>query len=217
MIPLRARSAIRPCLCLLASALIARAGLTAAGAAEPTKHEEALSPPGYTMERQGDMHDFDYFAGAWTTQQRRLKTRGAGSTKWDEPFPGTLCMNPYLDGMATVDELYFPTKGNAGLTLRTFDRATRQWSIYWVNSTTGRLDPVPVVGGFSGSRGEFYAEDRENGRPIKVRYLWNKIDRNHARWEQAFSYDDRTWETNWMADFSRADAASMCEGGRPKR
>jgi hypothetical protein len=73
------------------------------------------------------------------------------------------------------------------------------------------------VGGFNGNRGEFYAQDQVDGRPVKVRYLWLIADQNHARWEQAFSYDDRTWETNWTADFTRADPAHVCEGGRPKR
>jgi hypothetical protein len=176
----------------------------------------AAAPPGFTMARTGTVHDFDYFVGAWTTRQHKLKARGAGSTDWED-FPGTLCMTEYLGGAATVDELYFPTKGTAGLTLRTFDPARRQWSIYWVNSTTGRLDPVPTVGGFSGDRGEFYAVDQDNGRPIKVRFLWHKIDRDHARWEQAFSYDERTWETNWTADFTRADPAAACDSGRPRR
>ena len=181
----------------------------------PALAEAAAVPPGFTMSRTGDVHDFDYFAGGWTTAQHKLKSRGTGSHDWDD-FPGTLCMTPYLGGAATVDELWFPTKGTAGLTLRTFDPARRQWSIYWVNSQLGKLDPVPTVGGFSGDRGEFYALDTDNGRPVKVRYLWNKIDRDHARWEQAFSYDDRDWETNWTADFTRADA-SACEQGHPRR
>jgi hypothetical protein len=175
----------------------------------------AAVPPGYSTTRTGSSHDFDYFVGGWTTQQRRLKARGVGSTEWEE-FPGTLCMALYLDGIATVDELYMPKTGRAGLTLRTFDLDKKQWSIYWVNSTTGKLDPVPVVGGFQGDRGEFYAADREQDRPIKVRYIWTKIDHDHARWEQAFSYDDRTWETNWTADFLRADPAVACVGNRPK-
>jgi hypothetical protein len=192
------------------------ASLSVLGAASPIEAaaSDAL-PPGYTTSRTGDVHDFDYFAGAWTTTQRRLKARGVGSTEWEE-FPATLCMSLYLGGMATVDELYFPTKGWAGLTLRTFDLEKRQWSIYWVSSTTGRLD-VPVVGGFEGDHGEFYGEDRDNGCPVKVRYTWTKIDRDHARWEQAFSHDDRSWETNWRADFVRAEPAKTCEAGRPKR
>src|SRR4029453_1636685 len=162
--------------------ITACASLSVLGAASPIEAaaSDAL-PPGYATSRTGDVHDFDYFAGAWTTTQRRLKARDVGSTEWEE-FPATLCMSLYLGGMATVDELYFPTKGWAGFTLRTFDLEKRQWLIYWVRSTTGRLD-VPVVGGFEGDHGEFYAEDRDNGRPVKVRYTWTKVDRDHARWE----------------------------------
>ncbi|HEU4533557.1 MAG TPA: hypothetical protein VFS00_05545 [Polyangiaceae bacterium] len=162
----------------------------------------------------GDVHDFDYFAGAWTTRQRRLKARGVGNNEWEE-FPATLCMTPYLGGMATVDELVFPTKGWSGLTLRTFDVKKRQWSIYWVSSRTGTLG-TPVVGGFEGNRGEFYGDDEDEGRPVKVRYEWTKLDRDHARWAQAFSRDGRTWEVNWTADFTRADPATICAQGRPR-
>ena len=98
----------------------------------------AAVPPGYSTTRTGSSHDFDYFVGGWTTQQRRLKARGVGSTEWEE-FPGTECLALYLDGIATVDELYMPKTGRAGLTLRTFDSEKHQWSIYWVSSTTGRL------------------------------------------------------------------------------
>jgi hypothetical protein len=191
------------------------AGLVALASSVHAEKPETSGPPGYTIARTGDMHDFDYFQGAWTTHQRRLKARGVGSTEWEE-FPATLCMTLYLDGMATVDELYFPTKGWGGLTLRTFDVEKRQWSIYWVSSASGKLEP-PVVGGFDGDHGEFYGEDTDNGRPVKVRFTWNKLDRDHARWEQAFSYDDRAWETNWTADFARADTAATCKAGRPKR
>lgn len=190
---------------------------TAWACAEPAaeKVSEPRRPAGYTTTRTGEVHDFDYFAGGWTTRQHRLKARGVGSNEWEE-FPATLCMSPYLGGMATVDELYFPTKGWAGLTLRTFDLAKRQWSIYWVSSEKGRLEP-PVVGGFQGDHGEFYGEDQDNGRPVRVRYIWDKLDRDHARWQQALFYDDRGWETNWTADFTRADPAATCEGGRPRR
>jgi hypothetical protein len=181
----------------------------------PVQKPESSNPPGYTTRGAGDVHDFDYFAGGWTTRQRRLKARGVGSNEWEE-FPSTLCMSLYLGGIATVDELYFPTKGWAGLTVRAFDLEKRQWAIYWISSTTGKMD-VGVVGGFNGSRGEFYGEDQDSGRPVKVRYMWNKVDRDHAHWEQAFSYDNRTWETNWTAEFMRADTAKVCEAGRPKR
>src|SRR6476660_8997398 len=104
---------------------------------------------------------------------------GASAATSGRNFRPTLCMTPYLEGMATVDELYMPTKGVAGLTLRTFDPQKRQWSIYWVSSATGRLDPVAVVGGFEGNHGEFYAADHDGGRPIKIRYTWDIRDHEH--------------------------------------
>ena len=173
-------------------------------------------PPGYSTSRTGDVHDFDYFLGGWITKQRRLKARGVGSSDWEE-FPAIECLTLYLGGLATVDELYMPTKDRAGLTLRTFDLEKRQWSIFWVSSKDGKLDTDPVVGGFQGDHGEFYAQDEDDHRPVKVRYTWDKIDHDHARWQQAFSYDNRTWETNWTGDFTRADPSKVCENGRPKR
>ena len=177
---------------------------------------QAANPPGYTLSRQGDMHDFDFLAGAWTTVQRRLKARNVGSQDWIE-FPSNLCMNHYLDGIANVDELHMPTLGRRGLTLRTFDTEKRQWSIYWVATPLGRLDPIPVVGGFQAGRGEFYGEDKDGDKPVKVRFIWENLDANHARWSQAFSYDDKAWETNWTAEFTRGDPGKLCDQGRPRR
>lgn len=170
-------------------------------------------PPGYTTARTDGPHDFDYFAGGWTTVQRRLTARSVGRNAW-ETFPATLCMTPYLGGLVTADEVRFPTKGWAGFTLRSYDLARRQWSIWWISSASGCLE-APVVGGFDGDRGEFYGEDDDAGRPVKVRYAWNKRDADRARWKQAFSYDGTSWETNWTADFTRADSAETCRNGRP--
>jgi hypothetical protein len=51
-----------------------------------------------------------------------------------------------------------------------------------------------VVGGFTGDRGE----DEHDGRPVKVRFIWNRRGRDAARWEQVFAFDGRPWETNWI-------------------
>src|SRR5262245_23698073 len=102
----------------LGSLLIAAAGMIAFASCASA---EGAAPPGFTMDHRGAVHDFDYFEGAWTTAQHRLSTRTPGAHDWED-FPGTLCMTRYLDGAATVDELYFPTRHTAGLTLRTFDR-----------------------------------------------------------------------------------------------
>lgn len=163
----------------------------------------------------GDVHDFDVFAGAWMFANRRLKQRGVGSTEWDT-FPAVSCTTSYLSGVANVDEVYFPTKGWGGLTVRTFDRAKRQWSIYWVNSREGVMFP-PVVGGFDGTHGEFYGNDTDDGRPVRVRFRWTVHDRDHLTWEQSFSYDGKTWEMNWTNDLTRGDEAALCDHGQPRR
>lgn len=165
--------------------------------------------------RTGNIHDFDFIAGAWTLDNRRLKARFAGSHDWDT-FPAVDCGAIYLGGLVNVDELVFPTKGWAGVTVRTFDVAKHQWSIYWISSRDGVLTP-PEVGGFDGPRGEFFGEDTDDGRHVQVRYVWVKKDADHAHWEQSFSLDGKSWEVNWMNDLSRADPAKICDGTSPRR
>lgn len=190
------------------AAVVAGAWTSVSAQAAPA---EAV-PPGFTMERTGSVHDFDYFKGGWNTAQHKRAADGS----WED-FPGTLCMQQRLAGQSTIDELYFPQTRTAGLTVRLFDPKARQWSIFWASSVSGKLDPIPVVGGFDGDRGEFYAYDKVGGKPVKVRYLWLLKDHDHARWEQALSFDDKTWDTNWTADFTRGDTDALCEAGVPKR
>lgn len=70
----------------------------------------------------------------------------------------------------------------------------------WPNCDFSHVTKCDPAGGFQGNHGEFYGDDEDNGHPIKVRYTWDKLDHDHARWKQAFSYDNRTWETNWIGE-----------------
>jgi hypothetical protein len=194
--------------------MLALAACASTPAAAPTAGATPPAAAAPMPVRTGDIHDFDFFEGGWTAHQRRLRVRGVGSNDWDE-FPSSLCMKLFLDGIATVDEVSFPTKGWSGLTIRAFSREKRQWSIYWVSSKTGEMGP-PQIGGFDGDRGEFYGDDEDGGHRVLVRYVWTKQPPDHARWEQAFSRDGKTWETNWIADFTRADTAATCVGARPR-
>jgi hypothetical protein len=159
---------------------------------------------GFSLSIAGARDDFDFLAGEWTVANRRLRERGVGCTEW-ETFDATFSARLLLDGVANVDEMRFPEPRGLGMTVRTFDTARRQWSIYWVSSRDGVMSP-PVVGGFRGERGEFYGEDGEGGRPVKVPFVWTRGART-ARWEQAFSFDDATWESNWVMEFTRVTDA----------
>ena len=148
-------------------------------------------------------NNFDWFVGAWTSKQRRLREVLAGSNDWYE-FPGDHRAWSVLDGAGNFDEATFPTQGFGGVTLRLYDASRDEWSLYWASSRTG-LSLPPVVGRFGeDGRGAFTGDDVYDGTPITVQYLWSEITETTARWEQSFSTDGgSTWETNWIAEFFR--------------
>jgi len=152
------------------------------------------------------LHDFDFLIGHWRVRHRRLKARLARSREWIE-FDGTAVVQKILGGYGTFDDnvIGFPDGPWRGASLRSFDPATGQWSIWWLDSRMplGPLDP-PVRGRFRDGTGTFLAEDTFEGEPIVVRFIWSRITPESCRWEQAFSADGgTTWETNWEMDFTR--------------
>jgi len=89
-------------------------------------------------------------------------------------------------------------------TLRLFNPESQQWSIYLLDLDKGTLGTPPVVGQFTGKRGEFYDQEDYKGRAILVRYVWLDISPKSARMEQSFSPDGGTsWEVNWICELSR--------------
>jgi hypothetical protein len=144
-------------------------------------------------------NNFDFLVGTWQVANRRLADGG-----WDE-FPGESTCVQVWDGAANFDEISFPAKGYRGLTLRLYDPARDEWSLYWASSRDGLLGLPPVVGRFGPDGvGTFYADEVHDGQPVRVRYLWDNITATTARWAQAYSTDaGQTWETNWVMDFTR--------------
>lgn len=161
---------------------------------------------GNTVPPSATANDWDFLVGRWTVRHRKLRERLTGSSDWME-FDGS-CENwPLLGGGANVDDNIFhtPDETYSGVSLRAFDPATKQWSIWWLDSrATDRLD-VPVRGTFEDGVGTFLAEDIWKGTPVRVRFRWSDITPQSARWEQAFSTDGgATWEVNWVMKFTRA-------------
>ena len=103
------------------------------------------------------MSDFDFLYGEWTVANRRLRELFVGSDDW-YTFDATSWARPLLGGVGNVDEMDCPSEGFSGATIRLQDQQSGQWSIYWADSTTGRLFP-PVVGTFADGRGDFYGDD----------------------------------------------------------
>jgi hypothetical protein len=162
--------------------------------------------PANLPQRDGS-HDFDFLIGDWKAHVRRLPDRLNNSNVWVE-YDGISNHHKLLDSNANFEQ-FEVTSTDKKLhikeqTLRLYNPATRQWSIYPVNLDNGTLDTPPVVGAFTGKRGEFYHQENFKGRTILVRYVWLDLSPNSARMEQSFSPDGgKTWEVNWICELSR--------------
>jgi hypothetical protein len=156
----------------------------------------------YDAHHDDGRRDFHFLYGRWAVRHRKLTARGVGSAEWDE-FDGGCFTQSLMDGLCNVEQHDFPDRGQQGVAFRSFDVEGRRWSILWVSSLDGLVQP-PVHGRFEDGVGLFLGDDVDAGRPVKVRYRWDEIAAASARWTQAFSYDDgETWEENWVMRFTR--------------
>jgi hypothetical protein len=159
----------------------------------------------HTMRTLSSPHDFDFLHGRWRVVHRRLRERMADNDAWDE-FDGSCSAQPLLGGQANIDDnlLNLPGGPYRAASLRAFDPQTRRWAIWWLDARNPHSIDVPVVGGFEGGVGSFYADDSFKGRPIRVCFRWVDTQTASPGWEQAFSPDGgSTWEVNWTMRFER--------------
>jgi hypothetical protein len=171
---------------------------------------EAVQQPAPTplavTQRDGS-RDFDFLIGDWKAHVRVLRSRLAGSNDWVE-YEGISNHKKLLDSKANFEEFDAYSeqlkKRNKGQTLRLYNPETRQWSIYLVDVDKGTLALPPVIGQFTGNRGEFYNQDSYKSRAIYVRYVWLNVSPKSARMEQSWFADGgKTWEVNWICNLSR--------------
>jgi hypothetical protein len=166
----------------------------------------ATSNPALLPQRDGS-HDFDFLIGDWKAHVRRLPDRLNNSNVWVE-YDGISNHHKLLDSNANFEQ-FEVTSSDGKLhikaqTLRLYNPETKQWSIYLVDLDNGTLGLPPVVGSFTGNRGEFFDQEQYKGRAILVRYMWLNISPKSARMEQSFSPDGgKTWEVNWICELSR--------------
>ncbi|OQP57295.1 hypothetical protein A3860_09900 [Niastella vici] len=155
-----------------------------------------------TASAGSSQRDFDFLVGKWKMHHRRLNKRLVNCHDWTE-FNSEDENELVLSGTANMDTYHttempgLEGKLFEGLTLRLFDPKTRLWSLYWVASNRGVLDP-PMVGSFENNMGHFFAKDVYNGKNVLVVFRWDIRDKEHPVWSQAFSTDNgKTWEWNW--------------------
>lgn len=148
---------------------------------------------------------FDFLFGTWEVGHTIRRGRLAGSEEWDEHRGRAVCA-PILGGVGNLDQVWLPHRSLLGVTLRLFDADAGRWRLHWSDSSTGRLDP-PLEGSFVDGVGTFLGTDVLDGQPIDVRFVWDEIGPEQARWTQAFApAGSAEWEVNWVMRWRRTSA-----------
>lgn len=155
----------------------------------------------------GDAANFDFQVGTWHVALKRLAQRLAGSRDW-RTYTGSLVVRRLWNGRANVGELDVRRGSDriAYVMLRTYNPRTGQWSDYAVDTGDGSVLFPPAVGRFNDGRGKLYDREIYAGKAIVVRYVFDEITPQSCRFVQSFSSDNgKTWESNVVATFTRAD------------
>ena len=150
------------------------------------------------------IHDFDFMVGRWRIHNRFLNGRLRDSHLWVE-FEATYEFELLLNGLGNIDHYHAVRDGRSieGITLRLFNPANGEWTLYWGDNVRPGKLLSPMVGKFDGGIGEFHGREEVDGRPVDCRFRWYR-NLEKPRWEQAFSADSgKTWETNWIMEFTK--------------
>ena len=173
--------------------------------AAPGQTSPTAAPQVKPVTERDGQHDFDFEFGKWKSHNRRMLHPLTGANDWVELY-ADLVARPVWGGRANIDELEADTPSGhiEGMSVRTYNTKSHQWSIYWANQKNGAFSLPATVGYFNNGIGDFYDQEDWNGATILVRYRWTVTNPDQPRWEQAFSTDGgKTWETNWTATFTR--------------
>jgi hypothetical protein len=179
------------------------------------KTDSSLKIPELNFDEKGELaltasstssqNDFNFLVGKWKMYNRKLKKRLENCNDWTE-FESSEENFKILNGIGDIDTYHTTEmpgqKGKTfeGVTLRLFNPETKLWSLYWIPSDTGIIDP-PVTGSFENNVGHFFCKDTFNGKDIIVMFRWDARDKDRPVWSQAFSPDNgKTWEWNWYME-----------------
>jgi hypothetical protein len=168
------------------------------------KKEKALKIKPSTTSSE---HDFDFLQGKWKVHNRMLKSRLTNSDEWIE-FESELHMKKTLNGFGNIENFYSDNNGTPfeGMAIRLFNKETKLWKVYWVDSNGLTMDDVPVTGSFENKVGKLYANDIFNEKEILILYQWDATNPEHPKWSQALSTDNgKTWEWNWKMELTRIE------------
>jgi hypothetical protein len=148
----------------------------------------------------GPEHDFDFNIGSWKTRIRTVPSPLSAPGRWRD-LRGTHVVYRVWNDWANIGQLEIDGPGghDEDLALRLYDRETRQWRVYFANSSSGALDP-PMIGEFKDGVGTFVGLRDIDGRIVLTRNTWSGITATRCRQDWAISSDGGgTWVPTWMS------------------
>ena len=151
-------------------------------------------------------HDMDFSLGSWRTEVTIIKD------PFEKPnevvhMTGTKVARPIWNGKAVLEEIEAsgPSGHWQGANLFLYDPVAGQWSQNYTDSSVGRMDGTPSIGGYRDGNLEFYSNEFVDGRAMLVRGTWKIVSPNLHTYEIARSADGgRSWHTSFIARVTRA-------------
>jgi hypothetical protein len=150
--------------------------------------------------------DFDFNLGTWKIHVERLLHPLTGSKTW-VILEGSKVVQKIWGGRAQIEQVEAdgPNAHLENMGLMLYNPKSHQWSVSFVNSSEGILQPPPMLGEFKSGRGEFFDSETYDGRAIVARITWSGFTPTTHHLEQFFSQDGgRTWESNLKVTLTRA-------------
>ena len=159
---------------------------------------------GFAAEPRDGAHDFDFNFGTWHTHIKRQTKALSGASEF-VVLDGTVTVRKAWDGRAQLEEIEAngPDGHWEGMTLFLYNPRAHQWTQTFADSKTGVLQ-TPLIGSFSGGKGELYSQETFSGRTILVRGTWSDIKPDSHHFQEDYSDDGgKSWEPVFIADLTR--------------
>lgn len=161
----------------------------------------SIPPPGPGAVTGKGPGDFDFLTGEWKIKLRKFDTSGPDGKKERD---ASATVHRVLNGAGSIEELRNGDGSIWGMGVRVWHPKEARWADHWTSGQDGVVNP-PQLGQFVDGAGIFLADDEDEGKPVKIKAVWDQITPASCRWYQIMSRDGgKTWEYGWYMDWTRA-------------
>ncbi|MGB0907398.1 MAG: hypothetical protein ACPGVT_07885 [Maricaulaceae bacterium] len=144
--------------------------------------------------------DFDFLAGNWHIQHKKLKD--SAKDEW-QFFDSSASVHRVLSGMGSIEELRKADGTDMGMAVRIWRPELEKWADHWTRADNGVVG-APQLGNFIDGDGVFISDYDVDGVKSQYRGVWDQITSESCRWHQSVSKDGgNSWDWNWWMEWTR--------------